>query len=608
MTIRQYILCWTGAILALSGDRLHADPALDPADHRTHLKTVEKASRSEFDRVLKWYDDRIQERPFDVHAAVERCVFVDSVAATFEYMEGVDEIYAQGEECTSQLRERYGDHPEVELHELSKLFGDELRQRGDELIGRLGTEGWTQGQVARLYTKLATSLQHTDPKEAGRFAELALENDLSAAVHLIAASQLIADGKRDRALEVLTSPFDPHDHSQYFYSSQKMQLLTQIGARRQALEIYEQLKAAGATYDATTAAKALREMGAIAQARSELAAAASSPWNSEVIARERFVLEYEAGTPAQALEAYNALRDLGYDTDPLGVNRAALLAREVTLPLKPRDLLGLFTAGGLVVAAAALMLIPVSLVHYRGLARRARVGEPPPSDDGWNLRDAWWVLAAYVALTEVLVLYAAGPVDLTLEGTGWWWYGPLEPEQIARIGVWAALLVLLAFATIARLNPTPDASWVRDWTFAKAVGIGVGTGLALRIPALLSTAVPGAETRLLQDPVIQMLVAVKDHYGIVAAFWVIAMAAPVIEEFLFRRVMLQSFARHIAFGWANVVQAALFAAAHLNLRAAPFLFVFALIAGTYARRSGGLLAPILMHATVNAVVGFIVLT
>jgi membrane protease YdiL (CAAX protease family) len=608
MTTRQYILRCIGAILALSGNLLHADPALhDAADHRTHLKTVEQASRSEFDRVVSWYDARIQERPFDIRAATERCAFIESVAATFEYMEGVDEIHEQGEDCGSQLRERYGNHPEVELHELAKLYGEELQERSDELIARLVPESWTRGQAARLYTKLAQSFQLTDKKKAGRFAELALQADLGADVYLIAAEQLVADGEYARALELLTSPFDPTDNSQYYYSSRKMQLLTQIGARRQALDIYEQMKAAHAQYDATTAAKALREMGAIAQARSELAAAASTPWNSEIIARERFVLEYEMGTPAQALDAYNALRDLGYATDPLGVNRMALLTREATLPLKPRDLLGLFTAGGLVVAAAALMLIPVSLVHYRGLARRARAGEPPPSGDGWNLRHAWWVLTAYVAFTQVLVLYAAGPVDLTLEGTGGWWYGALEPEQIARMGLWAAFLVLLAFAIIARLNPTQDACWVRDWTFAKAVAVGLGTGLALRIPALLSTAVPGAETRLLQDPVMQMLVSVKDHYGVVAAFWVMAMAAPVIEEFLFRRVLLQSFARHIAFGWANIVQAALFAAAHLNLRAAPFLFVFALIAGTYARRSGGLLAPIIMHATVNAIVGFIVL-
>ena len=84
-------------------------------------------------------------------------------------------------------------------------------------------------------------------------------------------------------------------------------------------------------------------------------------------------------------------------------------------------------------------------------------------------------------------------------------------------------------------------------------------------------------------------------------------AAPVGEEFLFRGLLLRACLRHVSFPVANGLQALLFAAMHFDLGAMPFLFAFGLAAGWLARRSGGLLAPMVMHAALNLVAGLLIM-
>lgn len=87
----------------------------------------------------------------------------------------------------------------------------------------------------------------------------------------------------------------------------------------------------------------------------------------------------------------------------------------------------------------------------------------------------------------------------------------------------------------------------------------------------------------------------------------VAVAAPVVEEFVFRGVLYRSFAAHLRPGWANVVQAALFSAMHMNLKSAFLLFGLGLVLGTLTRRCGGLLAPMIMHAAFNLIAALIIL-
>jgi membrane protease YdiL (CAAX protease family) len=97
--------------------------------------------------------------------------------------------------------------------------------------------------------------------------------------------------------------------------------------------------------------------------------------------------------------------------------------------------------------------------------------------------------------------------------------------------------------------------------------------------------------------------ALQGIHSLYGAFGLIATAAvltPVIEELVFRGVFLRSVARHVGVWVAALTQAAVFAFWHEDVSAYPYLFVFALVTSWLAWRSGGLLAPMVLHATNNA--------
>jgi membrane protease YdiL (CAAX protease family) len=72
-----------------------------------------------------------------------------------------------------------------------------------------------------------------------------------------------------------------------------------------------------------------------------------------------------------------------------------------------------------------------------------------------------------------------------------------------------------------------------------------------------------------------------------------------MEEFLFRGVLLRAGARHLAVWAAVAIQSAVFAVWHEDPLDYPAMFVFGIATAWLAIRSGGLLAPIACHATVN---------
>ncbi len=99
----------------------------------------------------------------------------------------------------------------------------------------------------------------------------------------------------------------------------------------------------------------------------------------------------------------------------------------------------------------------------------------------------------------------------------------------------------------------------------------------------------------------QMIAAVYGEYGAIALFGVVAIVAPLAEEVLFRGVILAGITRHLPFAWANVVQAALFAAFHERVWLMPFYFAVGVAAGWLTQSSGSLRAALLLHALNNAV-------
>jgi uncharacterized protein len=87
--------------------------------------------------------------------------------------------------------------------------------------------------------------------------------------------------------------------------------------------------------------------------------------------------------------------------------------------------------------------------------------------------------------------------------------------------------------------------------------------------------------------------------------WLVTVAivvfAPIAEELFFRGIVFNAWLREAGRMWAYVGSAALFAAIHLSLESLLPIFLLGLALAWVYQRTGNLLAPITMHATVNGI-------
>ncbi|MGI8658630.1 MAG: CPBP family intramembrane glutamic endopeptidase [Candidatus Limnocylindria bacterium] len=87
--------------------------------------------------------------------------------------------------------------------------------------------------------------------------------------------------------------------------------------------------------------------------------------------------------------------------------------------------------------------------------------------------------------------------------------------------------------------------------------------------------------------------------------WVVVLAivvlAPIAEEIFFRGIVFNAWLRERGRRWAFIGSAALFAIIHVSLVALLPIFVLGLGLAWIYSRTGNLLAPIAMHATVNGI-------
>jgi membrane protease YdiL (CAAX protease family) len=323
-------------------------------------------------------------------------------------------------------------------------------------------------------------------------------------------------------------------------------------------------------------------------------------WSRERQARERFKFELQHGDAAQAEAAYRKLRENGFEADPFLGRRIQLLLKHPAAGWAWGDLGPALCLLLLLSVAACLPLLVLVPVHYWSLLRQraGRTVEWLPSP--WGLRAAWLMMAA-MAVGMTLGAWLANP-DLLMPGHDKAALETLSGADLLRgqMPMWVITTVLgLAFLWRARRW---DLFGAGRWSVGKAVGLGMGFGLGLRILLVLYVTIfsltgLGATQALPQ--VAQLLTAIQREWGTLAMVGATAVFVPLLEELVFRGVLLGALARHIPFWAANLLQAACFTLVHDDHRLIPFFMGFALVAGLLVRRSGGLLGALCLHALNN---------
>ena len=564
------------------------------------IESMSHAQGERYRRIVVGYRAACAMRPDDADLALAWVRFVEHFADAEDVV--IESAATDLESARNYLESRFPHAPGTVLFVLDRTYGDEFKTKVAAYAARVAR--WPARDASKFHLLQA---QHgnlvTNPAAVRGHAETSFRLHPTPEAGILVARASLASDRQSRAREVLQHA--AFSHPPVRIEKQRMDLLFDLGEAEAAISVFEKLKtdAPGLVWNKETAVR-LAKAGRVAEGRELLAARSAQGWNSAWIARQRFEFELDFGDATEAHRAYGELRGTGFAADPLGRERFALFRRQPAAPWSWTDVSGFLVFAGALLAAAMLPLLFFGPVHHWSLWRQSKGRAAAWSFSPWGLRAAC-IVAGVACVAETVAVWFFQPHAIRT----WFDEGAFRASEAtvavlpAQILVWSVLgvtlVIALALARAWRLLG-PGA-----WNFGKAIGIGFGVGLALRMAITLYVfAVPGIRSELAQiSPVTTQLTReVLASLGPWGLILVIAVFVPLLEEILFRGVLLGALVKHIPFGAANTLQAVGFAALHENILLAPFFVVFALLAGALTRRSGGLLAAIVLHAVNNGIV------
>lgn len=257
-----------------------------------------------------------------------------------------------------------------------------------------------------------------------------------------------------------------------------------------------------------------------------------------------------------------------------------------------------------VIALAGGALLAVGLTYT--LVRQVRRRRTLPPD---RYRGPSVVLQ--LALALVLVVAATTPLATDAEGlvSG---RGPVSLLGAVVIVTSTQLaLLLISWAFVFRTRAVAFAEPLLGRLPLHALRVGFGWGLlawlvasAVGVLVVLLMELAGLESQ--PEPVTQRVIGTIDPWLAVLGVVIIA---PVAEEAFFRGVAFNAWLRERGRRFAYIGSSLLFAAIHASIVSLAPIFLLGLALAWVYRRTGSLLAPIAMHATVNGItvgLGFLV--
>ena len=554
--------------------------------------------KGDYERILNRYRGALGTHTNDAALALSQCKFISSFAWS-EDVPWSDAAANDLQDCSNSLEKRFSDNPDVRLFMLDRRYSAEAIAYGTPLVER--SKDWTNTQRAHLHASLSRAYSVTkDTSRSGQEALLTVQLDPGNERLNDAIRYLVGAGKTQDAVALLAAaPVPKLQWQETMRIDTAASLLPAASARAEL----ERAQKAGFKIDAYTTARVLFSAGDVAGAQKALTADTSSrkfesPQNKQLRLDVAFASHDGKAAAAVLADQYQKTQN----AYPLTFAYAHVLA----LSPSAAGQAGVSSVGWVLfgellafVAAPGLILFPA---HYRGTVRQ-RVGKVSmPLFGRVGLRHAWYALTVFFFALYFVAMFRQGTATLSTSGSGVTHVEP--PGTFAVTHLWT-----LAIAATGLLFVACTLTW-REW---------IGTGrwkakwvLVALLPYIVVLLSYLANRHALIEATKSNYWAVNLIHGAVAigglplAFALLSVFVPLVEEFVFRCSLLGGLTRHISFGWANVLQAALFALMHNDSKHYFQLLVMGLTAGWLAKKSQGLAMPVVLHAVNNAIFVYLV--
>lgn len=577
------LLCPSGIAAA---EAIHTT-AVPPPTTEASVARVSAGQAKAYEQVLTEFDVALAAAPDDAALAVGRCRFIAWFAD--EDYEWVERASADLETCAEQLEARWPDDPHVRLFDLDQRWGQDAIEFGEPWLDDAKT--WPTDLRRQLLTKLSQSYGTQD--KTGRGGELAVQAArLGEPARVAAAVEwLVAAGESDRAHALLR---DASPATDAWMAAQRVRAALELPDRSAALAELRRYAAADFEVAAAVVAKACLRAGDIACARESLEDAGEGS-GSEELKQVRFDVAI-AGSDMQA--AANAVDFAGSEGFAPAIQRFAVVLGHAPGMLftgtMPFAAIGFLFALSLIALVPGLALLPI---HYRGLGRFVHGKPATPLFERIGLRQAW-LAGAIVLCLPMLVAVAVAPGSLATLFDG---EGMPDRDDLLRLTLWSSVAGLLLLAPIAwrlglRRLVGDRAIWRNCWWRVLLAWLVLGI-----ITIVIARFHGHADTSTMQTKMVESLVdGGIERFGAPLVLLLLAVLVPIYEELVFRGFLLGGMTKHISFGWANIIQAVLFALVHDDSPRFVFYLSLGLLSGWLVRKSRSLGPSIALHSANNA--------
>lgn len=241
------------------------------------------------------------------------------------------------------------------------------------------------------------------------------------------------------------------------------------------------------------------------------------------------------------------------------------------------------------------------------LPQDERATEASSSEPGWRLWDV--VLAVALGIGSGFMLVALFALVVGLVSGSEEELTSITAESIATTIVYAALLASVYLVVVLRRK----LSWRDVGLHAPNRGFILMTLFVWVVMIIATVLVAAVVSSLFGDPpdVREQLSVGRSEISGAEVFWLLiasVVAAPVVEEVVFRGLLFPSLRKRWPFWAAALVSAVLFAAVHLTLILVPALTVLGLALAWLKERYDSVYPAIVLHGLNNGLAIVILLT
>lgn len=577
----------------------------DKNSHKEFLDILTNSKDNLYKDILEKYNAYLENNPENIQVKIERCKFIGNA-----YLDEYDDYnynHAEYEACINELYKIYPDNPKVIIFKAQNVYGDSLKIILDaaESQIKLSNDEWKPEQIAEIYYMQAQQNADENALLAITYARKAIKNNDSLDLSLLIAKAYKDLKITSEAVSALSEKID--NKVEPWILKQKADLFLELGESGKALATYERLHNEDSTYIINSdLSKAFSEIGDYKAARVYLLKDTIPEWNKNASIQNLLSFDIEHSPPSQALITYRRMEDLSFYDDFFGVKRIKIFFQDPLLDFSFSDLMHI---GVLLLFIVVLFFVPylwILPVFGIGtyLSRKGKnVKTALPFN--WNLKHFWIFSFFYLFIAFVLIILFEYQETINYYFDIITYYGLDEVgDPVERAEITLSFMLLMVIATFSLFNKERIKYLYQSHIkVPRLIVMGLGFVVFNLLFLYVYKSIFGGVEEINAYYALNIresIIALIDKYGIIATFLLVAVLVPVYEEVIFRGIILSSTEKHIGFISANILQAVFFALIHDSLFLFPFYFLFGIICGYLARKSGGLLGGIIFHSINNS--------